>query len=341
MKTLLSSLFFLFQITLFAQNVDFIREYHPFINKAELAIIDKDFAEAFQNYKTAFQRVPNGFARDYHNAILCAIEVDDKDFAFDYLKRLVGKGVEKRFFIRNKNYYFHSLNQDPRWENFLHDYEWIKDATFSKTVDHEANSVLGVLANKDQEVREGNNRSSETILQIDKENITALVAVIDAKGFPTEEMLGLWTPMWSMNLYHLVILHHMKNWKVDNNLVDIRPILWQAVKDGKLSANKAAYYLDLSESEIGGVGFYGSSGLIRLQGDKRTYDTIEYSKDEVVIINENRAKLGLCNLTEQTKKLKYHIIEHNRNSKFILTENGGLDTYPKDVVEFLPLRVIE
>ena len=55
-----------------AQDVNFIKIYHPFINKAELLVVDNNYNEALETYQKAFAAVPRGFMKDYFNAAVCA-----------------------------------------------------------------------------------------------------------------------------------------------------------------------------------------------------------------------------------------------------------------------------
>ena len=47
--------------------------YKYFVNKAEIYITDSNYTKAGENYKKAFKLNKTPFAKDYYNAVLCAI----------------------------------------------------------------------------------------------------------------------------------------------------------------------------------------------------------------------------------------------------------------------------
>jgi len=108
---------------------DYRISYHPYINDAELAIIDSNFRLALENYKRAFSLVKTGFGRDYHNAALCAIiELEAFDAAINYLNKLVSKGIEKNYFEQHKNVYTKLYGNG--FEEFLDGYDVLQTNTF-------------------------------------------------------------------------------------------------------------------------------------------------------------------------------------------------------------------
>ncbi len=337
----LITMFFLFPIgQVFGQITDFTSVYHPVIHKAEMKIIHEDYKEAFELYQSAFDKVRFGFARDYYNALLCAIEVDDLDSVFKYLEKLAGKGVERWYFTYNETVLFSKIKDDPKWKSFLDLYEYIQQQSYLITVDYEVLGELGRRDNLDQEVRNTHRGDYNAIQKIDNGNIEYLVKVILEKGFPSEEMLGKPTPVSGMDFYHNMILHHMKNWKLDTTLTDLRPFLRKAVRDGKITPERVAYYLDLSESRIGGIGTHGSSGLFRLQGEQGLFVPF-YKEEDIEQINMNRAKLGLCTWAERLEKLKYSANKNKNKLKFRVVENSVIDSYPAGLKDKIKLKAID
>lgn len=328
------SLLFFFQLN--AQTPNFFIEYYPVIDHAERYIMEEKYGEALGLYKKAFDKVKVGFARDYHNAILCAIEVNDTEFAFEYLEKLVSKGVELRWFQRNEDYYKPLLNL-PKWKRFIENYDLIKASNFDITFDYEYAGKLGEMFNRDQKVREGANPDFQKIKEVDLENLAIFRELIERKGFPTEEMLGVFTPNANLIDLHIQIVHHQKNHKADSTLFDLNLILFLAVRNGKLHAEQAAEYFDIAGSSIGGIGKYGTTGVIKLRGEEGFYK-IKYSDDDLKTINLNRRNLGLSPRDIYIEKIIFQ--RTNKNTKFDLCPTSGYSTYPIELKDMMDLEKI-
>ncbi len=261
--------------------LDYRISYHPYINSAELAVIDQNYRLAFENYERAFSSEKIGFGRDYQNAALCAIEIKEYSRAIEFLEKLVSKGIEKSYFENNKKLYG-ELN-GYGFEEFLDRFDEIRRRTFEQTVNYEVMGELGRLENRDQEFRYDYKIFIDTIRKIDAENISSFLDIVSQHNFPPEEMLGLQSPQADNLGYYHIIWHHLKNWKSDTSLIDIRPILIEAVKQGKLSSSDAASYLDIVSSKTGFVGDYGSTKVIKFGEEKKFI--------RLVIMRKKRKKL--------------------------------------------------
>ena len=79
-------LFFLVNFSLFAQE-NFLETYHPYRNKAEMAIVVGHYVEASAAYKTAFESVKNPLAKDIFNATVCKFLQNDFEGADRYIGR--------------------------------------------------------------------------------------------------------------------------------------------------------------------------------------------------------------------------------------------------------------
>ncbi len=79
-------------ISLYAQE-NFLETYHPYRNKAEMAIVNSDYKTAAKYYTVAFTSVKNPLAKDVFNAMVCHLLLDDFVTAKKYLIKLAGKGI--------------------------------------------------------------------------------------------------------------------------------------------------------------------------------------------------------------------------------------------------------
>lgn len=313
--------------------IDYRLSYHPYINKAELAIVDSNFKLALENYHRAFKMVEIGFGRDYHNAALCAIELGKFDDALQHLSKLAFKGVEKSYFVNNKDDYIELHNNG--FEEFLDEYDELRKNSFDITVNYHLIGALGEMENRDQEFRYDTKLNRDTIQIIDAENISKFIQLVNEYGFPSEEMLGLQSPFSNSSRYHLIIWHHLKNWNINDSLIDIRPLIMDAVKSGRLSPEQAAAYLNISEAKLGGIGNYGNTGVIRFDDSPKLY--ILDCKD-VDFVNANRNEIGLCSLSDSETKYLFHYIEKENKSKYKVLSLGTIDQYPSEVRSVIDVK---
>lgn len=87
-----------FPVTGFEQSSLYVTQYYPAVNRAELAIVRSDYAAALREYQTAFAAAQGGFARDYHNAALCALYLKNEALVFGYFEKLALKGLPETYF---------------------------------------------------------------------------------------------------------------------------------------------------------------------------------------------------------------------------------------------------
>lgn len=317
--------------------IDYRTQYHPNINQAELAILNENYDLALRYYQMAFRSVPTGFARDFHNASLCAIELKAYTVAIGYMRKLATKGVKKSFFTDHMAWYrpLKGNGLTP----FLKEYDTLRKQTFTnKTYNKELVDQLEALSEQEKGFRDDRTTIKDLHPQIDQDQIHNFLNLVDLYGFPTEEMLGIDSPMESVNdkkdRYHKIIWNHIRKWKEYDNIVDVQPVLLLAVRQGKLEPEVAATYFDLALAKVEGVGPYASTDVIQFGQDPSLYILTNHE----VTTNQFRAELGLCATEEKEQKLYYHFIQNPKKTKFKLMASAQVSNYPKELKHQLPLR---
>ena len=91
--------------------------YNVEINKAELAITNKNFTSAETHYLAAFKINETPPAIDLQNAITTAIKNGKLDLSFELCRKLASLGVGRRYFEQRK---FAPLNQMKGWQEILY-----------------------------------------------------------------------------------------------------------------------------------------------------------------------------------------------------------------------------
>jgi len=285
--------------------VDYTVFYYPFINRAELSIIDGNYQKALLSYDTAFVNVSKPFARDYVNALVCAIKTGDKKKGFRFCDSLIAKGVSEKFFLEYGS--LRPLWESPEWENFIKEYQ-SKSKKFSINKDTVLKNIILKLNERDQEFRSkpGSYRAyRDTINKIDSENVAIIRNIIRLKGFPNENMVGIVDPTTIFVPGYIVFHHYCQSLSIKKEgKYNFKDDFIKAVKEGKLDPHRFAFFLSLQNERSLLLGGWGVSKCkvgtreSKLLGDK-------YSPEKKKLINETRPLYGLESLEDYYKKVVF------------------------------------
>ncbi len=150
MKILFIFLTLLLTSPLFAQ-VDFIKEYYPAINRAEMAITKDDYQTAFSEYQTAFSAVKTPLARDIFNAVACKFLLNDFEGAKPLLLKLAKKGISVRSLEENEVFSLEIIKN--QWNYYKFSYEQIQEMQV-ETVAADLEEIMAVLRSKSDSLRD-------------------------------------------------------------------------------------------------------------------------------------------------------------------------------------------
>lgn len=306
---------------LFSQKENFFTDYYPFTEQAAMLLLEGRTAEALEQYQQAFAKVEHAFAIDYYHALLCANDLDQFDLAFEYLHKLVAKGIEKDFFEQAQQH-FSRIIYDPRWEDLMDEYAFVQQQHFGQTVNYQLKGVLGELLHRDQETRVVFREDKTFDLRAaDILNINTFMAEVDKTGFPSEELIGIRYPYYTRNdLWYYVLWHHIRNLRTDSSLVDIRPLIKEAMQTGKLYINDGIRFLNFADQQLEGGKVidtaYGTTSIIGTLEDPEQHYLINYTEEQLKTINENRSKLGLLPYASYQKRQTYLMANGGREHRY-------------------------
>ncbi len=313
----------------FAQGApDYTKVYHPVINEAELLVVDREYEKALDTYRQAFAAVPSPFARDYYNAAICALELQDRKRTFNYLEELVQKGVSLEYLERQP--VLDSLRNTKHWQKFAKKYPKRRDK-YEQKLNKELRADLDELYARDQYFRQakgGWRVHGDTITKIEAANTKLLLGWIEEYGYPGEDQIGLADTLELLPRFTVVIERQTKARKGH----DFKEVLTQAVQQGRLAPQAAAYLLD----QQAGTSKYGARVFAKIKcskcaddeelGTLDDYMTTKISREQEEQVDKRRRELGL----EPLELYKYkivHVGDRNRD-RFILT-------YPWSVINYV------
>ncbi|GHA67550.1 hypothetical protein [Pontibacter akesuensis] len=338
--SILALLLVCLQQHVFAQDApDYTKVYHPVINQAELHIVTSDYKEALQAYEQAFASVPSPFARDYYNAAVSALALRDRKQTFNYLEKLVQKGVSLDYLQRQT--VFDSLQTTRHWRKFARKYKK-RRRKYEENFNREYRADLDELYARDQYFRqaEGGLRVyRDTIRQIENANTLQLLNWIEERGYPNENIIGLADTLEQLPRFYITVQRQTATRKG----YDFTEVLLKAVQQGNIAPQPVAYLLD----QQAGRNRYGSSVYMRVDctGCKDTdelatkdYLVKKITPKEQERINARRQKLGLEPLEEYKRKVLHNVTD----PRFKLGYNWSVSTYvvpSKEAAEILLERL--
>ncbi len=294
------------------ENPDYVKVYFPTVNQAELSILEKDYAKALAYYEEAFKAVPSPFAKDIYNAAVCATLVQDQKKTFEYLDKLLLKGVSLPYLQRQQA--FDTLQTTKQWEKFAKSYPK-RRRQYKRKVDLDIRADLDELYARDQYFRQakgGLRVYGDTLRKIEASNVEALLKNIKKHGYPGESLIGVADTLEELPRFSLVIQRQNKL----NKGHDFTDVLVQAVHEGKLRPHAAAYLIE----QQNGRNLYRSKALVKVKcenpkdcsGKKKPkyigrYLVEDLGKEEEERVNKLRAELGMEELSEYRKKVRYSL----------------------------------
>jgi|GEM_PF-3513106 len=283
---------------------DYVKNYHPYINKAEIAIVEGHYEMALEIYKSAFKKVSYCMAKDVFNAAVCAIKTGDNRQAFIYCDSLIAKGVTKSFFETDKG--LAPLRSSKQWSGFIRSYGQKRKATFvnAKHKDILARLIRLEEADKLFRRKEGSyQKYGDTITAIDYHNEDTLMMIWDIYGFPGEWLVGTDSPRAVISEPDIVLWHHCQL-TATKGMRNLAKELKQAVKDGQV------YPFHFGELMCGqNDSNYNlmSCGLVvfKFEEQETTYLVERLSPGQVGAINLLRIEAGLERFEEYFRKAAF------------------------------------
>lgn len=314
---------------LFSQTEDYTVVYYPSINEAELAITRNDIKEALKHYKIAFKSVKTGFARDYRNAAICAIQTNDDDYAFVCIEKLMAKSLAKDYF---QDTIFAPLKEKTGWKKRMAQFDqryFEAQASINQTY----LSELVAMAERDQHFRKMDNAYEvygDTIAKIDQENVARFLQLVEKYGFPSENIIGAFEDAaapWDILLHHQAQNLSNRNYKYPKS-PSLAPIIQQAARTGQCDPTHAGYLLSLQNDKNLKYNAWGIHQTI-VDGKKRDFYLLDkVSDDQIPSVNTLRAGIGMESLDDFRMKCQFRL--DNPNTPFKLTSHRGINVWAFD-----------
>jgi hypothetical protein len=218
-----------------------ISQYHKLINEAELFICSKNYQKAVQIYAQAFKQIDKPFGKDVFNAALSCAIIKDQSTLITYLKKIVNN-LDDLSFV--ESVFVDKYLSLASWNAILKQ----KSIAYNPTLRQEFVEIL----ERDQQFRPMYETHDDTINANRKINLKRILEITDKKGFPSHQELGYTKYLKRQN--HDIVLHHTAQRRSgDKTVMDLEPLLKEAVNKGRFDPERAIFYLNFQNDLEKGI----------------------------------------------------------------------------------------
>lgn len=215
-------------------------EYHELINNAEKHISNENFKEALELYELTFASYDFVFIRDYKIAAQLAVYLNEKEKAFEIIKKGIVAGWDFKELKRNN--YLSKLKGEDEWKLLKKAYPELRKE-YLKSIDlvtkervrqmfkEDQRKALGALfriGDKSQEKYALEKFAPHSEIQMSK-----LIKILDRYGYPGEQLIGNNFWMSTILSHHNSIANEYV--KKDTLYHVIKPKLVEAIGKGQIS----------------------------------------------------------------------------------------------------------
>ena len=273
--------------------------YCKHINDAELNIMENNMQEALICYDSAFSLYSQPWAKDIHNAIVCAKKIKDEQKIKKYLDVMVATKSLKPVYYKEKGLLKYLSGEEK---------EKIKQK-YTDKIKSEDYLFIQRIIQEDQAIRTQKNYSQRHYLIRETDSLTyEKYKAHFGDTFPGEELT---LDLISHHGIDLILFHH---WIVNKGLkFEAVNKAEKMVEDLKYNNYHYAYQYD---AKLGNTVNYFGYGLTlkmvytnkktrKMLNNNKKENYIQFSPENIIEINERRAKIGLETYDEYVRKIEF------------------------------------
>jgi len=285
-------------------------DYHKTIIQAEQEILKENYTQALQHYQELFKDYDFVFAIDYFTATQLAVQTQQYETAFQYLRNGVKKGISMKLIMSNE--ILSELDNQKGWNAFEADYDRLRE-TYPNSIDTEICSELQSLYETNVSMTQQHNPaepfsvaySNMKSKKMVRKHATTVMDIMQLHGFPGEKLVGLdeCTSDLNSNQSHIVGKDVFLNSKMAFVMLthyysepnkSINDKLMKELKKGNLDPSQFAiindYMAEYGDGRFGNFSYYNQWRNVLKEGEEN-------------IINKKRERIGLGSFEHRMAKL--------------------------------------
>lgn len=214
-----------------------IKNYHELVNKAELQIVSSNFPKAAELYKSAFDQIDLPFGKDLFNCALCYGKINNKKALLENLQALVDYMADLK---KIESAFLNKYISEDEWNNLI-------AKRMVRYDENLRNEMLEINA-RDQLFRPDYDNYDDTINANRIFNLNRILELTAEYGFPSQREIGFADGLWHQP--HYIVLHHTAQRRSrDKYILDLEPVLFQAVNTGRMEPDFAIQYMEYQNDQ--------------------------------------------------------------------------------------------
>lgn len=255
-----------------------VSAYHARINEAELALCEQEYQAAILAYEAAFQLLPKPFGKDVMNAALVCGLQSDRAGLQAHLQTIINNTEDLTYVA----------------QVFVPDYlsaaEWAKLlAQRAPAYDADLLAEMKAINARDQLFRPLYETHDDTINANRLINLGRIQELTASQGYPSHFELGYRRRLIGQG--HDIVLHHTAQRRSrDKSVLDLEPLLREAVEAGRFDPEFALVYLNYQQDpQKGSYDTYSSWQFTHAGLPDSLSQRVWYPKWEAAQIEANNA----------------------------------------------------
>ena len=223
--------------------------YHDQVTQAENLIILGKYNQAYDLYTSVIDSYPFVFLRDYQVATQLAWKVGNQEQAFQFLRKGI-MGGWKMGSIK-KNNYLSDLRSTRAWKLIKKEYDSLR-AIYWQKIDTELRAQIRSMSLRDQRkgfgeiLRIGSKSQDrygeEKFAPMNEKHVKQLIQIINAKGYPGEQLVGY--EYWANGILWRHNSISPEYCRRDTLYPYIKPMLISAIRRGEMAPHALAVIED-------------------------------------------------------------------------------------------------
>lgn len=259
---------------------NYITDYYPNTNKAEIEFYLDNYKKAYDYYQKAFENCDAIKIGTHHDtdifAKICA-ELGKDDLAIDYIEKTINKGGTLNGFQNDE--VFNDIFKTERGKKLIAEYD-TKREKYTNSLNMALRAELQAMIEIDQRLVEQQEKRDSVF----KVNDKRLVEIFDEFGYPNEQVVGNYGIDFTSADPTILLLHTADSIRINYFIPKVK----EFVKNGKCPPNTLGTMydnLELFNKQPQTHGTYKSQngGYANMISD-------------ISKVNENRAEIGLPTL---------------------------------------------
>lgn len=213
--------------------------YFSKIKDAEQLICQEQFSEAVHTYQLAFNEIEKPFGKDVFNAALASAIIGQTAQRDTFLQFIINNTIDLTFV---QSVFLEQYLNIEAWNVLIHQRQL--------EIDEQMLGASKAMFDREQLYRPQYGTHDAEIEANRKLNLAQVLEITDESGFPCHFTMGYRRGMLGQD-FHVVLHHTAQRRGKDKSIFDLKPLLKEAVEQGRFDPETAIFYLSFQNEANG------------------------------------------------------------------------------------------